>query len=256
MAGSQGKKIGKFEFRRAGVDRIEVPIFLNTHTGTFTIQHIFLDLHVTGKDLESVKRQAEEYLTKRYAITWKPFLAVWVSFKRDVYDVKEHAGGGLSKTEAADDEDDDEDTWADTDRVDNVKTNREQLYGVGLRVSPVELGTYPDGEKCWRTRGSKSPIKGWPSKAGDMHYMYTRDEDAELYKMSLIEDTPDHRRALQMIFQQFCDLHRALRSVMCEENLPKLLKNVLLGRGRLMLQGAVPPKLNDSRRRPRKGKIE
>jgi len=176
----------------------------------------------------------------------------FVAWAKDMED----GDGSQRMTQSGDEDDEDaQELWVNCDLIGNYKAHREQLYGVGLRVTPVELGTYPDGEKCWRTAGTKTPHTGVPRRAGDIHYLHTVDRDDEKYEMALIEDTPEHRQAIQMIFQQFCDLHRALRSVMSEKNLPKLLENVLLGRGRLMFQGAVPPRMHDSRR-PRKGEIE
>ena len=229
-----GKKVHVFKYHPAGLPVIEIPIKLDTDHGTFSVEHKPSQMNLSGKNLEVLQREIKEHLDARHKVDWQPHLAVWVSFKRECYDVKSRENSDSYVPT----DDEDGEGWCDIDTIDNYKKYREQLYGVGMRVTPVMLGTYPSGEKCWKTPTSHNIRSGWPTHAGDIHYMHgQQDKDNDDYNMALIPDTAERRQALQTLFQQFYALHEALKKVMSAENLPKLLERVLSGEARLMMAG-------------------
>lgn len=131
MASDRGKKIDVWEFVINHV-RVSVPVKLRSssnESAEFFVSDSSLDLTDADSDINALRKRVKAHLQEHLQVTWERYL--YIEFR-----------GKVPSAGRDDDDDDDEDE-------EGLSVHLDQEF----EVSEIEIGTKPDGTKCWRNWG-------------------------------------------------------------------------------------------------------
>ena len=266
---AKGRKINTWKWSKAGVAAIEIPVYL--FTARDGAQHFEVDLQslqIFEKDanIQALKKRVFATLEGRHTVTWEPYFLVEYKGDHSLYtpytgrlsgsfNVFSQPSGGVIDEYAADEKFEDA-------REGGSPSQFHAAMEFTLKVEEVELGTYPNGEKCWRRYGSYTSQNGWPHEINSKSGKYFHWSDCD--QLAGIKATKENRLALRQLFKAFALMDVKLRELLAQDKLQASLEKIMLntGAGVLMLPApGEPPKKEkkddrDQPRKSRKGRAE
>lgn len=201
-----GKKIDTWEFKIHG-ERIYIDVRLekigrHSNETEFTVVDERFGLRMSDKDINKLRREVLALVTERLKVEWATYYLVEFS--------------GSAPPEPGDD------AGMEDDRDFNcsITTN--------LKIECYELGTRPDGTKCYRTQGSSRVYDGEPD-TGEAEQMWR-----ETTMRCLVPATAENKEALDTIVKAFHLLSGKLHKFFDPQ---VVQKNLLQASGLVLLEG-------------------
>lgn len=244
---ARGKLVDTWTWRKPGVPEIKIPVRMfrgdwPSYVPSFEVSLPEFDIHELGPDLAKIKQEVYAVLETKHSITWTRHFRVSYGGRNSLLN---HEGRVESWEEHV------EAQHLDSDQPEGSCWGPhafEAKSSYSLHVQEIELGTYSNGEKCWRHVLSNQIRSGWPEYAGKVRGNWDDENSA-----TLIPATIDNRRALHRLFQAFAELDQRVTELLKPEKLQEALGNILLGQGPLALPApSEPPPGADHADKPRK----
>ena len=195
MASERGKRIDTWEF---SINHVKVSVVVKMRancdrrqTSEFFVRDDSYSLSESDTDINALKQRVESHLIEHLRVAWEPYF--YIEFRADLPVVPD-----------PDDEPDDE---GDGFGV-NVDAN--------LKVQQIEIGTKPDGTKCWRVYSKYGGVR---SQDGEPETGSEKDRwGARECQRCLVPASPSNRDTIDGLRNAILSIHERLFGLLDPED--------------------------------------
>lgn len=193
------KKIITWRYQKGG-NTLDVPVYqvADGHSGGVTLRVNLpeLDICVTNSDVNALQMEVFKLVGERLRLKWEWFL--YIKINGSSYNIDYFVGGEV--------------------------LNPHLRFDTAVAVSRVEVGTRPDGTRCYREAGHAGISEGLPHLGTEDGSKRSWGDNPVTYAM--VPDTPGNRKALVTIGKALVRLDRELRKFLSPDTIHATLSAI------------------------------